>query len=302
MAVGGYVSRMDRPRVTKRTLDDPDERRAFEKAQFQLVRLGDLTVTRLVAQPGWHWSTHVAPIAGTASCQVHHRGTILEGHLQIQMDDGGGVFDLLAGDVYDIPPGHDGRAMGDVPTVMLDMSTQMGEFGQPQAGERVLATLLFSDVVGSTPLAQRVGDDAWKRLISAHDLLIRNQVERFRGRLVSSTGDGVFARFDGAARAIHAARAIVEGTSRLDLPIRVGVHTGEIEVDRDGLRGLAIHEAARIMALAGPGEILVSEITMQLAGGGGLDFEDRGQVELRGVTGTRRLYAVASPKAAAEAR
>jgi len=291
---------MDRPRVTKRTLDDPDERRAFEKAQLQLVRLGDITVTRLVAQPGWSWSTHVAPIAGTASCQVHHRGTILEGHLQIVMDDGG-VFDLLAGDVYDIPPGHDGRALGDVPTVMLDMSTQMGEFGQPQAGERVLATLLFSDVVGSTPLAQQLGDDAWKRLIGAHDLIIRNQVERFRGSLVSSTGDGVFARFDGAARAIHAARAIVEGTAKLDLPIRIGLHTGEIEVDRDGLRGLAIHEAARIMALAGAGEILVSEITMQLAGGGGLDFEDRGQVELRGVTGTRRLYALAQPKAA-EAR
>jgi class 3 adenylate cyclase len=289
---------MERPRVVKRTLDDPDERRAFEKVQLQFVRLGDITLTRMLAEPGWRWSTHVGPIAGTRSCQVHHRGTILEGHLEVEMDDGGGVFDFLPGDVYDIPAGHDGRVVGDVPTLMLEMSTQMGEFGQPKSGERVLATLLFSDVVGSTPLAQRLGDDGWKRLIRDHDVVIRNEVERFRGQVVSTTGDGVFARFDGAARAVHSARAIVEATSKLDLPVRVGVHTGEIEIGRDGLRGIAIHEAARIMALAGPAEILVSDLTMLLAAGSDLEFEDRGTAELRGVSGARHLYAVARPSTA----
>ena len=102
-----------------------------------------------------------------------------------------------------------------------------------------------------------------------------------------------------AARGVHSARAIVEAISKLDLPVRVGVHTGEIEIDRQGLRGIAIHEAARIMALAGPAEILVSDLTMQLAAGSGIEFEDRGTAELRGVSGARHLYAVAPPLTAA---
>ncbi|HEY0442663.1 MAG TPA: adenylate/guanylate cyclase domain-containing protein [Candidatus Limnocylindrales bacterium] len=275
----------------KRTLDEPDEQRSFENIQIQLVNLGDITVARSIAQPGWRWSTHVKPIAGTDSCQVNHRGTVLQGHLRIEMEDGR-VYDFLRGDVYEVPAGHDGAALGDEATILIEMSTQIAEWGRPQNAERVLSTLLFTDVVGSTPIAERLGDDGWKRLIGTHDAVIRNEVERFRGVLVSSTGDGVFARFDGAARAILSARAIVEATAKLDLPIRVGVHTGEIEMSRDGLRGLAIHEAARIMALAGPGEILVSDITMQLSAGSGLAFDDRGTVELRGVTGPRHLYAV----------
>lgn len=282
---------MDRGRVVKRPLDEPDELRSFEKVQLQFVRLGDITVARTVAQPGWRWSVHVAPIAGTDSCQVHHRGTVLEGHLRIEMEDGG-VFDFLPGDVYDIPPGHDGAVIGDEVTVLFEMSTQIGEFGQSHSDERVLATLLFTDVVGSTPMAERLGDRAWKETMAAHDLLVRNEVERHRGRIVSDTGDGIFARFDGAARAIHSARNIAAAAARLDMPIRLGLHTGEIEIDRDGLRGLAILEASRIMGTAEAGEILVSEITMQLAAGSGLEFDDRGVVALRGVSGTRHLYAV----------
>jgi class 3 adenylate cyclase len=147
-------------------------------------------------------------------------------------------------------------------------------------------------VVGSTPLVQRLGDAEWKRLIGSHDAVVRNEVEHYRGRVVSSTGDGVFARFDAAARGLMSALAIRDAADRLGLPIRTGLHTGEVELDGNGLRGIAIHEASRIMSLAAADEILVSELTVQLATGGGLTFEDRGEVELRGVSGKRRLYAL----------
>lgn len=282
---------MERARASKRTLDDPDERRRFERIELEFVRLGDLSVVRSTSQPGWRWSTDVKPVAGTERCMVHHRGTVISGVLGIEMADGS-TLELTPGDVYEVPPGHDGWVIGDEPVVLVEMSALMSEFGQPRGGERILATLLFTDVVGSTPLVQRLGDAEWKRLISAHDVLVRNEVERFRGRVVSTTGDGVFARLDGAARGLMSALAIRDAADRLGLPIRTGVHTGEVELDGDGLRGLAIHEASRIMSLAGADEILVSELTVQLATGSGLTFEERGEVELRGVSGKRNLYAL----------
>jgi class 3 adenylate cyclase len=280
---------MDRVKVLWHNLDDPDERRELPGIQLDFLRVGDLFASRATTQPGWRWSTHIGPIAGTASCQVAHRGIVLSGHMRVEMDSGE-VVDLLPGTVHLIPAGHDAVVIGDEPAVMIDVALASLDFGKPSTSERVLATLLFTDIVGSTPLAQQLGDDAWKRLLADHDRIVAAAIERFRGRRVQTTGDGVFARFDGAARALQAGLAIREALRANALEVRIGIHTGEIEIAGEETRGLAIHEAARIMALAGAGEILVSDLTRQLATGAGFAFDDRGEVELRGVTGTRRIY------------
>jgi class 3 adenylate cyclase len=284
---------VDGGRTLLHSFDDPDERRELPGIQLDFVRVGDLFASRSTTQPGWRWSTEIGPIAGTGTCQVGHRGIVISGHMRIEMDNGE-VFDLVPGMVHIVPPGHDAFVVGDEPAVMIDISTSSMDFGKPSSGERVLTTLVFTDIVGSTPLAERLGDQAWKRLLGDHDRVLAEAVGRFRGRIVKTTGDGLFARFDGAARALHAALAIQAAVAPLDLDVRVGVHTGEVEVVADDVRGVAIHEAARIMALAPPGEIYVSDLTRQLATGAGLEFEDRGEVTLRGVSGTRRIYRLAS--------
>ncbi len=270
-------------------MSDADERRQLPGIELEFLRVGDLFASRSVTQPGWRWSTHIGPIAGTGTCQVAHRGIVISGHMRIEMESGETV-DLVPGTLHIVPAGHDAVVIGDEPVVMIDMSTTSGEYGQPATGERVLASLIFSDIVGSTPLAERLGDRRWKRLLSEHDRLLGDVVERFRGRIVQTTGDGVFARFDGAARALETALAMRAAAATLELPIRIGIHTGEIELFGERARGIAIHTAARIMALAGAGEILVSDLTRQLASAPGFTFESLGEVELRGITGTRGLY------------
>jgi class 3 adenylate cyclase len=158
---------------------------------------------------------------------------------------------------------------------------------------RVLATVLFTDIVGSTERAASLGDARWRAELDAHDRAVREQLRRFRGREINTTGDGFVASFDGPARAIECARAIIEATKRLGLDLRAGIHTGECEVRGDDLGGLAVHIAARISALAGPGEILVSGIVKDLVAGSELDFTDRGEHTLHGVPGTWKLFAPA---------
>jgi class 3 adenylate cyclase len=290
---------VDRPRPLSKSFDDPDESRQLPGIQLDFVTVGDLFCNRSVTQPGWRWSTDIGPIAGTGTCQVAHRGIIISGRMRVEMEDGE-VIELVPGLVHVIPAGHDASVIGDEPVVALDISTTSIEFGQPTTGERVLATLIFSDIVGSTPLAQRLGDQRWKRTLRDHDRVIAEAVHRFRGRVVDTTGDGVFARFDGSARALQAAVAIREAVAALGLEVRIGVHTGEVEIAGSEIRGLAVHEAARVMALAGSGEILVSDITRQLAAGSGQTFEDRGDFELRGVEGVRRIFALEPHSASAD--
>ena len=156
---------------------------------------------------------------------------------------------------------------------------------------RVLATLLFTDLVGSTAKAVELGDRAWKELVGNHDRVVRAQLARFRGREVDMAGDGVFATFDGPARAVRCAAAIREGLRALELDARAGVHTGEIEQTADGVRGIAVHIAARIAATAGAGEVLVSSTVKDIVAGSGIEFEERGEHELAGVPGAWRLFA-----------
>jgi class 3 adenylate cyclase len=158
--------------------------------------------------------------------------------------------------------------------------------------DRVLATLMFTDIVGSTEMAARLADRAWSDLLANHHALVRTQLDRFRGREIDTAGDGFLASFDGPARAIRCAKAIAEGVRALRIDVRAGLHTGECQSVDGRLTGIAVHIAARVCALAGPGEVLTSGTVRDLVAGSGIRFEDRGEHALRGVPDTWRLYEV----------
>ena len=157
--------------------------------------------------------------------------------------------------------------------------------------ERILTTVLFTDIVGSTALAASLGDNRWRSLLDSHDKAVREQLRRFRGNEINTTGDGFVVSFDGPARAIRCAQAVVEATGKLAVQLRVGLHTGECEVRADDLGGLAVHIAARVGALAEPGEVWVSGMVRDLVAGSGIEFADRGDHELKGVPGSWNLFA-----------
>jgi class 3 adenylate cyclase len=156
--------------------------------------------------------------------------------------------------------------------------------------DRILTTLMFTDIVGSTERAALIGDHAWRSLLDAHDRTVRDHLRRFRGMEINTTGDGFLASFDGPARAIRCALAMLEATRALGVDLHIGLHTGECEVRGDDLGGLAVHVAARVASPAGPGEVLVSGTVKELVAGSRIEFMDRGQHELKGVPGTWRLY------------
>jgi class 3 adenylate cyclase len=176
---------------------------------------------------------------------------------------------------------------------MLD---EVEEFvtGRPvtPVAERILATVVFCDVVGSTELAARLGDRRWRALLGQHHRITERAVARHRGRLVQTVGDGSLSTFDGPARAIRAAQAIRSDSVPLGLELRAGVHTGEIEVAGPNIVGLAVQLAARVEAAALPGEVLVSSTVRDLVVGSGLQFDSRGEHALKGVPGIWHLYAV----------
>ena len=162
------------------------------------------------------------------------------------------------------------------------------------ADDRVLATVLFTDIVDSTRRAAEIGDRDWHALLDAHDAVVRSQLARFRGREVNTAGDGFLAMFDGPQRAIRCAMSIRDAVRSLGIQVRAGLHTGECEVRGDDIGGIGVHIGARVSALAGANEVLVSSTLRDLVIGSGLEFEDRGAHELKGVPGEWRLFAVAS--------
>jgi pimeloyl-ACP methyl ester carboxylesterase len=164
---------------------------------------------------------------------------------------------------------------------------------EPAEPDRVLATVLFTDIVGSTERARELGDRGWRELLDRHHELVRGQLERFRGREVDTAGDGFFATFDGPARGIRCGRAIVDSLRGVGLDVRAGLHTGEVELAGLAVRGIAVHTGARVAAQAAAGEVLVSQTVKDLVAGSGIELTDRGLHELKGIPGEWRLYAVA---------
>jgi pimeloyl-ACP methyl ester carboxylesterase/class 3 adenylate cyclase len=162
---------------------------------------------------------------------------------------------------------------------------------EPVAPDRMLATVLFTDIVGSTDRARELGDGRWRDLLERHNEIVRRDLERFRGVEIDTAGDGFFATFDGPARAIRCARSIVENVRGVGLDVRSGLHTGECELSAGSVRGIAVHTGARVASLASPGEVLVSSTVKDLVAGSGIEFTDRGVHELKGIPGEWRLYA-----------
>ncbi len=192
-------------------------------------------------------------------------------------------------------PGKDGVLVTECASEILDSIEEfLSRIRGASMSDRVLATVLFTDIVNSTDQAASMGDRRWKAVLETHDEITRDQVARFQGRFIESTGDGVLATFDRPGRAIRAAAAIQESIRALGIDIRAGLHAGEIELREGGHRvgGIAVHIAARVSALAAPGEILVSSTVKDLVAGSGVEFRDQGVHDLKGVPGTWRLFTV----------
>jgi class 3 adenylate cyclase len=276
--------------VRSKNLRTPDETIQFPGVVGELVDVGELTVGRTVQEPGWRWSTHVRPLVGGEWCEARHVGVVLSGRLGFAFRDGT-TAEVGPDDVYDIPPGHDGFTVGDEPCVMIEWSGLRAFAGfRGRTRGRILATILFTDLVDSTAIVKRVGDAIWRERLTEYFQEVRGSLERFGGREVKTTGDGLLATFDGPAQAVAAAAAIRSVAHRHDLRVRAGVHVGEVDLVGNDVRGVAVHEAARIMGKAAADEILVSEITHALASAAGLAFADRGVHSLKGLPGERRLF------------
>jgi class 3 adenylate cyclase len=272
-----------------RSFDAPDETVEFGGVLEQLITIGGLTVSRSVQPQGWRWRDNFQPLVGGEWCQANHVGMVLSGRQIILLDDGT-EYELGPGDLYDVRPGHDGWTIGDEDCVMVEWSGQRQWTGSGE--HRVLATLLFTDIVDSTVTAARLGDAAWHDLLSMHLHGCRDTIAGFGGRQVTTTGDGVVAIFDAPARAVRCATALHGLAARQDIEIRTGVHTGEVELAGEDIRGVTVHTAARIMAAAGAGDVLVSDTVALLCRGDGLTFEDAGEHELKGLSDRWLLYRV----------
>ena len=215
------------------------------------------------------------------------------GDRDANIDEGRYIAGRIPGARFVELPGEDHTLVADPRAVLDEVEEFLTGVRPKPSTDRVLATILFTDLVGSTQRATGLGDAAWAELLGRHDAAIRAELERFGGEEIDTAGDGFLALFDGPARAIRGGLAIRDSLARLGLEVRAGVHTGEVERPvGEKPRGIAVHVGARVMSLAGAGEVFVSSTTHDLVAGSGLDFEDRGEHVLKGVDAARRVYAV----------
>lgn len=279
-------------KLQRKDPERPDELRQLPKSRIELVELGDAMASRSAFEPGWRWSEVIKPVAGTEYCEFHHVGYTLSGRVHVVTREGA-ELELHPNEFFEIPPFHDAWVVGDEPWVSIDWGAQTS-FGQAAwaNARRVISTVLFTDIVDSTVRARELGDQLWHDLLNQHNAAVRAVIEKFGGREVNTTGDGFLVLFDGAERAIRAGLAMVEAVGRVDLRIRAGVHTGEVELAGDDVRGLAVHVAARVMALAGASEVYASWTVRDLVGGDAIRFEERGLHQLKGLAEPRPVYSV----------
>jgi class 3 adenylate cyclase len=230
---------------------------------------------------------HILPSIHVPTLVLHRSGDEF-----VPLAEGRYLAERIPGARFVELPGSDHLYfVGDTGPLLDEVEVFLTGQHAPHDADRLLATVLFTDIVDSTRHAAEIGDRRWRDLLDNHDALVRRQIERFRGRTVKGTGDGVLATFDGPARAIRCACAIVEGARQLGVELRAGLHTGECEVRGDDLGGIAVHIGARVAAMAAPGEVLASSTVKDLVAGSGLRFADRGTRVLKGVPGEWQLYA-----------
>ncbi len=229
---------------------------------------------------------HVLPLIRVPSLVLHRKDDQL-----VSVANGRYLAEKIPGATYVELEGDDHIPfLGDWEAIVDEIEEFLTGTRRQREPDRVLATILFTDVVGSSRKAAELGDRRWKEVLDRHDEVVRSELERFNGRLVKTIGDGALATFDGPARAIRCACRIRERVKALGLETRAGLHTGEVEIRGDDVGGIAVHIGARVSELAGPGELLVSSAIPSLVAGSGIEFEERDEVELKGIQGRWRLY------------
>ena len=265
-------------------------------ARVETVALDEAQVGHCRFEPGWRWSVHVAPLMGTASCPIRHFGYSVSGAIRVVMDDGQ-TLDVGPDTVFEIPPGHDKWVVGGEPWVTIEWgaSGRAMETALNDGANRTLATVMFTDIVASTATLERIGHSAWQDLLIAHNARLRAELNAFGGREVKTTGDGFLAVFASATRAVRCGAAMISSAGRMDLPIRIGINTGEVEFVASDVRGMAVHTAARLLDLAAANELVLSSTTRGLLEGSDIVTEDAGMHELKGLTGTRQVYRLVRP-------
>jgi class 3 adenylate cyclase len=278
-------------RLQRKNLNQPETVRRFPHGHIDTVALDESEIGRWEFEPGWRWSNDVRPIVGTASCLNRHVGVCLEGRLHVKLDDGT-EMEIGPNDVYEIPPGHDGWVVGNQRYVTYEWTSSRVFARAPDDDDAIVVTLLFTDIVGSTATLERVGDKAWHELLVAHNAAMREQIAHHRGREFDTSGDGFLVLFEGAARAVRCARGMIKAANALGLHIRAGCHTGEVIFVAGYAHGVAVHTTARVVALAGADEIVVSSTTRDLLSASDFALEPAGSFELKGLTGAREVFRV----------
>jgi class 3 adenylate cyclase len=278
------------------------------------VALIEVTAPSMVGNERWcRWFLRAARLGGSPATsakffraildtKVHHALASIQspalvvhsiGNRHARVEHGRYLADHIPGAIYRELPGNDHEFFaGQTDEVVGEIEEFLTGARAASVIDRVLATVLFTDIVNSSQKATDVGDHAWGRLLDTHDAVVRMVLERFRGVEIKTTGDGFLVTFDGPGRAARCAISLVSQLKELGLDVRAGLHTGEIDVRSGDIGGVAVNTTARIVALAGPGEVLVSSTLKDLVAGSGLRFEDRGERELKGVPGLSRLFAV----------
>jgi pimeloyl-ACP methyl ester carboxylesterase len=283
-----WAGEMDVSELAPRAADDPAlmrriatffRRSASPGAAVALNRMNTNIDTRAVL-----------PAISVPTLVLHRTGD-----LNVKAAEGRWIADQIPGARYVELPGDDHLAwVGDTDGLLDEVEEFLTGVRRAPSPDRVLATVLFTDIVGSTERLTQVGDQRWREMLDEHHRLVRRELERYRGHEIDTAGDGFLSTFDGPARAIRCARAISDSVRPLGLEVRAGLHTGECELVGNRIAGIAVHTGARIVALARPGEILVSSTVKDLVAGSGIEFVEHGEHELKGVPGRWQLYA-ASP-------
>lgn len=280
-----------RSHVVRKSLREPDVERRFERGVGRFVDLGTPVVGSATLEPGWRWSEHIKPNVGTESCRIHHLHLLLAGRFAVRMDSGE-THEFNPMDVMDIPPGHDAWVVGEETVKIIDIAGNATDFNVPVAPRQTIGTMLMTDIVGSTVRANAMGDATWKQALTEHNRVVRHQLERFGGREIKTTGDGSLALFGSVAAALGAAIAIRDATAAIGIPIRAGVHTGEVELTDDDVRGIAVHTTARVMSAATDAQVLTTPVTRALIGDAAYRFADAGERVLKGFAEPMRLLSV----------
>jgi class 3 adenylate cyclase len=274
-------------RLQARSFATAADVREFPNGRTSVLHLDEAVVGFGVYEPGFRWSTDLAPLAGTPTCQVHHVGYAIAGTMRFLTDDGQ-ELEVREHSVFEVPPGHDAWVVGDEPVVLIDWSSARAWRLDPvDADEEVIVTILMTDIVDSTAAQRQMGDQAWREQLALHHAQMREHLNVHRGREINVTGDSLVAVFHRPIRAVRCAEAMAAASA---LPLRVGIHTGEVVLVGDNARGTAVHATARVMALGGAGEVMVSSTTCELLEGSGAALEDAGEHDLKGLPRARRVF------------